>query len=227
MNWFGARSSSKASANGARQVKPLARSRDLIIEEVEEEVLVYDQNSDSAHCLGAEAARVWRACDGQTTIDALTDDLGLDADTVTRALAELQSRGLLEAAHSGAALTRRDLTVKVATAGAAAAAVPLIVSVRPPVAEAQMTPTPEQCAQYNAESCAGCCQIIGCCCCCQGGGDCKLCFPTATCAAFTGCEAGSAQGCSCTGQKFVAGTVTCEQVVPKGQADSCGCTYPG
>ena len=95
----------EASANGAMagQVKPLARTRDLIVEEVEDEVLIYDENSETAHCLSTEAARVWRACDGQTTIDALTADIGLDADTVNRALAELESRGLLEDGHSGPA----------------------------------------------------------------------------------------------------------------------------
>jgi hypothetical protein len=211
--------------------KPLARSGDLIIEEVEEEVLVYDQNSDAAHCLSAEAARVWRACDGQTTIDALTADLGLDADTVTRALGELQSRNLLEAGQSGAALTRRDLTVKVAKVSAAAAAVPLIVSVRPPVAEAMMTPTPEQCAEYNAQSCNACCQIDGCCCCCQGSGTvnhdpgCKLCFPTSLCDPMTftcpdAMEPVFTANCSCEGGDFPVGT-PCEDL---GVMD-CGCTY--
>jgi hypothetical protein len=228
VGWIRARSV-KGSTNGAMagMVKPLARSRDLIIEEVDNELLLYDQSNDSAHCLSADAARVWRACDGHTTIEALTAELDLDAETVTRALAELESHALLEAGHSGAGLTRRDITTKAAKVGAAAAVVPLIVSIRPAVAEGQMTPTIEDCAQYNAESCAGCCQIIGCCCCCQGGGDCKLCFPTTLCPEFTGCEAGSASGCSCTGKKFVAGTVTCEEVVPKGQQGSCGCTYPG
>src|SRR4051812_49356910 len=44
--------------------KPLGRSEDLIVQEVEDEVLVYDELSNRAHCLSADAARVWRACDG-------------------------------------------------------------------------------------------------------------------------------------------------------------------
>ena len=210
--------------------KPLARSRDLVIEEAGGEVLIYDENSETAHCLSPEAARVWRACDGHTTIDAITADVGIDADTVTRAVAELQSRNLLDDAHSGAGLTRRDFTVRAATVGAAAA-VPLIVSVRPTVAEATMTPTPEECAEYNAKSCAACCQVDGCCCCCEGSGSanhdpgCKLCFPTAMCEDFTCPDAMPPvfdSHCSCQGGEAPAGTNCSQLPMP---VMGCGCTY--
>jgi hypothetical protein len=232
----------------AGQVKPLARSRDLIIEEVEGEVLIYDENSETAHSLAPEAAQVWRACDGQTPIDVLTDDTGLDADTVNRALAELQSRGLLADGHSGNVLTRRDLSINVAKVGAAVAAAPLIVSIKPAVAEAQTTPTPEVCAQYNAESCSSCDEVIGCCCCCQEGfgeSACKLCFPESTCSAFdcsfTGvdcvddpkdpdcgnCTGGGQPTCA-PGTTFVnmqgmTVACTCENLDPN--AKGCGCCY--
>lgn len=228
----------KASANGAMagRVKPLARTRDLIIEELEGEVLIYDENSNTAHNLSTEAADVWRACDGRTTIDALTADTDLDADTVTRALAELYSRGLLEDGESGAALTRRDLGLRVAKVGGAVAAAPLIVSVMPAVAQATMTPTIEDCLQYNAESCSGCDEIIGCCCCCQGSGDCKQCFPETLCPSFD-CNLGVGKvdpgHCTGGGQPTCAITdpptpgCTCEELVPPGQQGSCGCTYMG
>ena len=236
-----------ASANGAMtgQAKPLARSRDLIIEEVEDELLIYDENTETAHSLAPEAAQVWRACDGQTPINALTDDIGLDANTVNRALAELYSRGLLEDGHSGNGLTRRDLSIGVAKVGAAVAAAPLIVSIKPAIAEATITPTPEVCAEYNADSCSACDEVIGCCCCCQAGGggtdpSCKLCFPEATCSSFDctlgtepkpvfgKCTGGGQPTCS-PGEN-IPGTdpplpCICENLAPPGQSESCGCTY--
>ena len=45
---------------------PCARSEDLIVEELGEELLVYDMKADRGHCLSPVAARVWRRCDGRT-----------------------------------------------------------------------------------------------------------------------------------------------------------------
>jgi hypothetical protein len=215
--------------------KPLARSHGLIIEELGEELLVYDQLSDRAHCLSAKASTVWRACDGEKTVSALGAETGLDSELVAQALLELRECSMLDGLPAGAGMTRRDLSFKVAKLGAAAASVPLIVSVAAPVPAAAITPTPALCAEYNAHSCNACCQIIGCCCCCEGGGggveeSCKLCFPTSTCADFT-CPSANPPAfdshCSCKGGEFEAGTVECEDVISKGQQGSCGCTYTG
>jgi hypothetical protein len=47
--------------------QPRARSQDLIVEELIDEVLVYDTERDKAHCLNSTAARVWKQCDGRST----------------------------------------------------------------------------------------------------------------------------------------------------------------
>ena len=49
------------------KLKPLARSEGLVVEEVGDELLVADPLSSRAHSLNAFAARVWQACDGETT----------------------------------------------------------------------------------------------------------------------------------------------------------------
>lgn len=46
---------------------PKARTEGLIINELTDEVLVYDLRRDKAHCLNPTAAAVWRLCDGQST----------------------------------------------------------------------------------------------------------------------------------------------------------------
>jgi hypothetical protein len=231
---IGKRSVARDDATTLSLHKPLARSHGVIIEDLGEELLVYDQMSDRAHCLGASAATVWRACDGQKTVEALSAETGLDAELVARALLELRDCNLLNGVPANG-MTRRDLGFRAAKLGAAAASVPLIVSVVAPTPAAAITPTPALCAQYNANSCSACCNIIGCCCCCEGGGgttesSCKLCYPTSTCADFT-CPSANPPAydshCSCKGGEFEAGTVDCEDVIQKGQQGSCGCVYTG
>jgi hypothetical protein len=171
--------------------KPLARSDDLVIEELEDELLVYDKTNTRAHCLGATAARVWRASDGETDVDDLASSLELDRDTVVRAIEELQSTGLLESPSlqvlngngngnghiNGNGITRRQLGKRGAQAGAAVAAAPLILSITAPAALATLTVTPFQCELYTSQDCGsgGCGGVAGCCCCCQGSGSCKTC----------------------------------------------------
>ena len=155
---------------------PLARTQDLIVEELGDELLVYNDADQRAHCLSPSAARVWRRCDGRTEADALASELDLDAVEVDRALAELENCNLLEAtpqlAESGDGVigtTRRELSVKLVKAGGAIAAAPLIVSIAAPTPAAALSPIP------GCEALLGClsdcgnvghgCLGTGCCCC--------------------------------------------------------------
>ena len=115
---------------------PCARSEDLIVEELGEEILVYDMKADRGHCLSPMAARVWRRCDGRTPAKDMSAELDLDPDAVDRALDELAACKLLEptpeltvVAANGNGATRRELATRFVKAGAVAAAAPLIVSV--------------------------------------------------------------------------------------------------
>jgi hypothetical protein len=169
--------------------KPLARSEDLVVEELGDELLVYDLTTDKAHALGAAAARVWRACDGKTDAVALSVELGLDGETVTRALDELRGCGLLdEGSELAPGISRRDLSVKVAKVGGAAAATPLIVSLAAPLPAAAQTVTPEFCTQEGSSTGCGDCMNRNCCCCCMVdvipaicAGENQCCLPTAQC----------------------------------------------
>ena len=144
--------------------RPQARDQGLVIEELGDELLVYDRERDVAHCLGSVAAQVWRSCDGERDIaqigrlvstppderDALVDD----------ALAELQEKGLLVAssvaANGGAkGLSRRQAVGRMAGALVAA---PLIVSVVAPTAQAATS-----CVALNT-LCTGTPETAGDCC---------------------------------------------------------------
>jgi hypothetical protein len=150
---------------------PLARSEDLVVEELEDEVLIYDQRSDHAHCLGASATRVWRACDGRTTVEQLSAALDLDAATVIRALEELDETGLLDSEPTPG-VTRREATVKMAKFGAAAASAPMIYSIIAPTPA--LATSEAACFKLCPTGC-GECQQAGCCCTAPGGGSFKVC----------------------------------------------------
>lgn len=81
---------------------PRARRKDLVVEVLPDESLVYDLKRDKAHCLNPTAALVWSHCDGETSVEemaALLDtELGVPADNsvVWMALHRLGRENLLE-----------------------------------------------------------------------------------------------------------------------------------
>ena len=179
--------------------RPQARTDGLIVEEMGEELLVYDTEDNSGHSLSSEAARVWRCCDGTTTVDELAGQLDLDTATVGRALEELNVAGLLSMpslSPKSNGHTRREVTFRFARTGAAAASVPLVFSVLAPTAQAAVTLAfcrsacgggPTGC---TTDGCGDCCrpEFEGCCCCDPGNGFVKDCVPAdcndATCIAL-------------------------------------------
>lgn len=112
---------------------PRARQDRLLEETVGEELLLYDQESHTAHCLSPIAACVWRHCDGERDVSELAVLAGASESLVADALYELREKDLLDA---GSALmqstvpgeSRREAIGRVARYGAAAAAGSMIVS---------------------------------------------------------------------------------------------------
>ncbi|MGH2951623.1 MAG: PqqD family protein [Solirubrobacterales bacterium] len=149
----------------------------MIVEELGDELLVYDLDADNVHALTPIAARVWRACDGATDAPALAGALELSSEDVARAFAELDGSGLLvslpglDGAGSNGGLSRRDFGLRVGKVAAAAASAPLIVSIAAPVAAHAQTPS--ACAALPFTGSCGACNQGGTpteCCCCHGGG---------------------------------------------------------
>jgi hypothetical protein len=154
--------------------RPLARTQDLIVEELgDDELLIYDTKTDEGHCLNPAAARVWRRCDGRTPADGLSAQLGLDAGTVDQALTELEACELLEApleptldvVHNGGS-TRREVATKAAKLGVGIAAGAMVLSQTAPAA-AQTTTQVAICAGILTNNC-GVCGQNDCCCCTPG-----------------------------------------------------------
>jgi coenzyme PQQ synthesis protein D (PqqD) len=143
------------------QKMPQARRSGLIVKEVDNEILIYDQERNKAHCLNPTASKVWKYCDGETTVadacTALTHDLAttVDEKLVWYAVDQFSHDHLLEEVALPAfmipGLNRRQM---VRTLGlAAAVAVPLVTSILAPtpaqaatcLADGQPCGTPAQC----------------------------------------------------------------------------------
>ena len=125
------------------QVIPAARQEGLIVQELSDEVLVYDQQRHKAHCLNQTAAVVWRQCDGRRGAPEVarraSAELGarVGEEVVWLAVEELGRRGLLkERQRLGAGGASRREVMKRLGVGAAVA-IPLVTTiVAPEAAEA-------------------------------------------------------------------------------------------
>jgi hypothetical protein len=152
--------------------RPLMRQQGLVVDDLPDEVLVYDLDRHQAHCLNRTAAIVWRLCDGQSTPAEIARHLQreLDApgteDLVWMALRQLDKLHLLERAASlpprFAGMSRREMIRNLGIA--AAVTLPVVTSI--------VAPTPVQAAtcRHNNASCTtanDCCSGV-----CDGSGHC-------------------------------------------------------
>jgi hypothetical protein len=147
----------------ARQ--PRMRHEGLRIDELPDEVLVYDLDRHKAHCLNHTAALVWKLCDGRTPPRVIARRLQSELDRpfseelVWLALRQLNKIHLLEESVGVpaqlAGMSRREM---VRTMGiAAAVGVPLITSIVSPTAVQAVTcfpgghacSTDVQCCSHN------------------------------------------------------------------------------
>ena len=84
-----------------RDQTPKARTKGILVEELDDETLVYDLETHAAHCLNPAATLVWRRSDGHTTVRAMVPPLGEvglpeEEALVWMALSRLDEAGLVE-----------------------------------------------------------------------------------------------------------------------------------
>jgi hypothetical protein len=180
-------------------VMPNARSAGLAVEDLGDEILIYDDRTDTAHCLSVTAARVWRACDGATPVVAFLVQSGLSRSDLTSALNRLDDLSLLdrvlrvEPARPG--ISRRQAVGRMA----AAAMGPLIVSVAAPTAMAIASRLPRtNCQDLSTGSSTVNDCATGTYCCSGGSGTSNCCNNTAS-SNLNGCCATATRCCYVTG----------------------------
>ncbi len=150
---------------------PSTRSNGLIVREVGDELLIYDTASDRATALNPLAARVWRACDGRSSVAEIVarvrqEDAQLSGcsefearTAVLSALDKLDDSALVlgfEQTDQG----RRDIVRWIGTGALALAAVTTIVSPTPAQA-ASCLPVESPCTN-DTDCCSGLCHNGGC-----------------------------------------------------------------
>lgn len=152
-------------------VAPSARTVDVLIQPLSDEVLVYDLQRDRAHCLNPMAAQVWQQCDGQTSVAIMAQRLApvgqpaLPLDVVWLALEQLSKAHLLTERFPPATaqhrVSRRDA---LRTVGKAAGLVlPIVTSlVVPTVSEAASCLGTGQACTSSAQCCSGFCVSSAC-----------------------------------------------------------------
>jgi coenzyme PQQ synthesis protein D (PqqD) len=126
--------------------RPLARKEHLVIKEAADELLIYDRERDTAHCLNQTAALVWRYCDGKRSVTAITNRISqdlrapVDENIVWYAVEQLGRDHLLQERLTPpsliAGMNRREMIRALGLA--AVVAVPVVTSI--------VAPTPAQAA---------------------------------------------------------------------------------
>jgi len=124
--------------------KPKTRSTQLLLEELPDELVIYDVERNQAHCLNGTAMRVWALCDGEHTVSEIAGALNMDLDTegtetlVWCALDQFTENHLLESvedppADSGSreSLARRQVLLRL---GLVVGLLPLVESIVSPEA---------------------------------------------------------------------------------------------
>ena len=125
-----------------KKIQPIARKSKLVVQELKNELLVYDLEINKAFCLNKTSALIFGLCDGTKTVVEIGRQLSREIKTevpedfVWLAVAQLKKEGLLENAdeiplHS-AGLSRREIAKRVGLA--TMAAFPAISSIVAPAA---------------------------------------------------------------------------------------------
>jgi hypothetical protein len=122
--------------------KPTAKTNNLVIQELGDEILIYDLETNKAYNLNETSGFVWQNCDGKKGISDLALELQKKAkqpvkqEVVWLALNELKSEGLVsfevEAPVELAKLDRRQVIKKIGLT--AMVTLPLVTSLVAPTA---------------------------------------------------------------------------------------------
>ena len=117
---------------------PIARKTGIVIQEVPDELLVYDLDTNKAHCLNQTAALIWKSCDGSRSVTDIAKHVeslaggAVSDDFVWLAIDQLNENNLLDQAliadFNG--LSRRDVIKKIGLG--TMVAVPIIASLVAP-----------------------------------------------------------------------------------------------
>lgn len=189
---------------------PQARSADIVQQELNGEVLIYDLQSNTAYNLNETSSIVYRACDGETTFDELKSKYNFTDEVIFFALDQLNAKNLLDdySSDNFEGMSRRDI-IRVIGIGSMVT-LPVIASVVAPTAanaaSGGLLPLQASCSSPGQCASNSCSAANSTCCSrtsggsadgapCSSAGDCCLagsgCRPNGTCCRGPGRGAGT------------------------------------
>jgi hypothetical protein len=128
--------------NLTKAAHPLCRKENIVVQEIDGDVLIYDLIENKAFCLNQTSALIWQACDGTRTVAEITELLGkqfgskINEDVVWLALDQLGKESLIQKEYKlnerFGGLSRREVIRKIGLASVIA--LPLITSLVAPLA---------------------------------------------------------------------------------------------
>jgi hypothetical protein len=153
---------------------PNSRQSNLVVQEIESELLIYDLQINKAFCLNKTSALVWQFCDGTNSIAEIGElmsrnlKLNVSEEFVWLALDDLKKNGLLEKSETFeinfSGLNRRQIVKKVGLASLIM--LPIVTSViAPTAAQAQSGGCPSNrfCNSLPGTPPSACCPSGICC----------------------------------------------------------------
>ncbi len=146
---------------------PRARQDELVVEELQDETLVYDLKRHNARCLNRTAAVVWRCCDGQTSVAEVAELLEEQSATPTDEAVVWMALDRLDRAHllrepvtlptDRAQYSRREMLRTLRRAAGISLLLPVIESIVAPLAAAQASCVTSCSGIANCILCSGNC----------------------------------------------------------------------
>lgn len=207
---------------------PVSRKNNIVIQELKDEILIYDLSVNKAFCLNKTSSMIWQECDGTKSVSEIAQTLSkklksnMSEDIVWLALNQFKSEDLFENSFDFVTpfdgLTRREIVKKIGFASVIA--LPIISSLVAPNAINAQSAT-GQCFPANGSGsdsapgcpCLGtfdCCGICSATDVCVGAprpasipqndpGASPICFGNLTCSPANNAGNDSFPGCPCIG----------------------------
>lgn len=151
---------------------PESRREGLVVQELSDEVLVFDRERNKAHCLNRTAALVWNHCDGNSSVAEMARAIAeetnapVDEDLIWLAVEQLSKTHLLreraKMPEHKTGLSRREVMRRIGLT--AAVALPVVTSIVAPTAAqaANCIPSGQPCTT-SAQCCTpGICNVGTC-----------------------------------------------------------------
>lgn len=115
---------------------PIAKTNDCVVQNLNDEILIYNLTDNKAFCLNKTSAIVYQSCDGETTFAELQKQSGFTEDMIHLTISELEKQGFVEIPSDYVSplngMSRREAVKKVGLA--TMVALPVISSVIAPQA---------------------------------------------------------------------------------------------